>query len=118
MLAGSVREYSCQNHKRNTSKEAQLLQKISDQRKELETLEVNVKLLIELKQGQVEVTAPTPLITYEDACLVHRDVIDECNNAILFNGKQKINTLEMVKVRRPGTQARKKTTVPRCTVVS
>ncbi|PHJ17278.1 transmembrane [Cystoisospora suis] len=89
--------YVQQSHKRNTAKEAKLLQKISEQRKELETLEVNVKLLIELKQGQVEVTSPTPLITYDDACLVHRDVIDDCNNAILLNGKQKINTLEMVK---------------------
>ncbi|KFG58616.1 putative WD repeat protein 96, partial [Toxoplasma gondii RUB] len=60
-------------------------------------MEMDVKLLIEIKQGRVEVSSPAPVNMYEDACIVHKEAIERCNEAILAIGKQKLDILEMIK---------------------
>nr|CEL71143.1 TPA: hypothetical protein BN1204_068070 [Neospora caninum Liverpool] len=95
-----VRRYmSCmqQRQQRDASVEAALVEKISEERHALEMLELDVKLLVEIKQGHIEVTSPTPVTTYEGACVVHKEAIERCNKTILAIGKQKIDTLEMIK---------------------
>ncbi|PFH31373.1 hypothetical protein BESB_028080 [Besnoitia besnoiti] len=89
--------YLQQKQERESLVEAALVERIAEERQALEILELDVKLLMELKQGHVEVTSGTPVTTYEDACVVHKEAIDRCNNAILAIGKQKIHTLEMIK---------------------
>ncbi|KEP62227.1 UNVERIFIED_CONTAM: hypothetical protein HHA_277930 [Hammondia hammondi] len=98
-LEKSRRYLSCvqQRQQQEASLEAALVKRISEARRELELMEMDVKLLIEIKQGHIEVSSPTPVSTYEDACIVHKEAIERCNEAILAIGKQKLDTLEMIK---------------------
>ncbi|ESS28097.1 hypothetical protein TGVEG_277930 [Toxoplasma gondii VEG] len=98
-LEKSRRYLSCmqQRQQQEASLEASFVERISEARRELEMMEMNVKLLIEIKQGRVEVSSPAPVNMYEDACIVHKEAIERCNEAILAIGKQKLDILEMIK---------------------
>ncbi|KYF40513.1 hypothetical protein TGARI_277930C, partial [Toxoplasma gondii ARI] len=98
-LEKSRRYLSClqQRQQQEASLEASFVERISEARRELEMMEMDVKLLIEIKQGRVEVSSPAPVNMYEDACIVHKEAIERCNEAILAIGKQKLDILEMIK---------------------
>jgi hypothetical protein len=65
----------------------------------------NVELLLDLKQGQVEIPQAPIVTNYSDAVLLHRSVVEALNEQVKDLGKLKVDALTEMKDYRKGIHA-------------
>jgi hypothetical protein len=65
----------------------------------------NVEILLDLKQGQVEIPQAPIATNYSDALLLHRSVVEELNEQVRQLGKLKVDALTEMKDYRKGIHA-------------